>query len=207
MDRLNTRDMPRFVLNVEDAVTWLADIILRATAPAPTEARSPMDAELFFDPNWSVSSLVGESQGQRRQMLADMIVAAQEIGILSAPEGIRIEMESGDDGYRFLVTSDDRWGITLAGKDCFFTEAATGSYGAAALMAVLMSAVNEGNAMLRALVEASSLILAQFSTDPVLVTRLADSDDDFVRAVAVDNPVAPDEAKVLRALRESESER
>jgi hypothetical protein len=202
MDRLNHSQLPRFVLDVESTEAWLVEIIRAQDQQQSRPARSPMDSELSFGSDWALSRLGGSDKSGMRQMLTDMVTAAQEIGVLSTPDGVRIEMESGDDGYRFLVVSDERWGLTLAGRDMFFAEDMPKTQGVLGLMSLLMSAVREGNSMLSALVNASSLILAQFSTDPVLVTRLADHDEAFVRAIAADNPVAPEDAKVLRALRD-----
>jgi len=207
MERLNYSELPRFVLNVEFAEAWLLEIVRAQDPQQVRAARSPMDAELSFAPDWALSHLKGPDQGAAREMLSDMVTAAQEIGIVSAPDGVRIEVESGDDGLRFMVQSDYRWeGLTLAGRDMFFVDGLMEERGTQGLMSVLMIAVREGNRMLASMVRAASMVLAQFSTDPWMVTRLADHDEASVRAVAVDNPVAPDEAKVLRALRDGTDE-
>lgn len=207
MDRLNYSDLPRFVLNVEAAESWLVEIVRASHPQHARTARSPMDAELSFGPDWAMSRLKGPDRGAQREMVSDMLVAAQEIGILSTPEGVRIELESGDDGFRLLVRSDYRWeGLTLAGRDMFFEEHVMEEHGAQGLISVLMIAVREGNRMLSSMVRSASMVLAQFSTDPLLVTRLADHDEPSVRAVAADNPVAPEEAQVLRALRDRNEE-
>lgn len=207
MDRLNYSQLPRFVLDVESAEAWLAEIVRAEGSPIVRPVRSPMDSELSFTPDWALSHLSGHDKTGMRQMLTDMVTAAQEIGVLSTPDGIRIEMESGDDGYRFLVTSDYRWeGLTLAGRDMFFAQHMPQTQGVLGLMALLMSAVREGNRMLASMIHSASIVLAQFSTDPLLVMRLADHDEAVVRAIAADNPVAPEGAKVLRALRDGNEE-
>lgn len=207
MDRLNYSDLPRFVLNVEAAESWLAETVRKPSAKAFRAARSPMDGELSFDPRWALSSLKGPGHSAQREMLANMLTAAQEIGVLSAPDGVTIEMESGDDGFRFLVRADYRWeGLLLAGRDILFENLLFEEYGPQALVSVLMFAAREGNRMLSSMVRSASMVLAQFSTDPLLVTRLADHDEPSVRAVAADNPVAPEEAQVLRALRDRNEE-
>lgn len=207
MDRLDYSRLPIFVLDVESTEAWLNEVV-RAQGSQPVRpARSPMDTELSFTPDWALSRLAGPERSGMREMLTDMVTAAQEIGLISTPEGIRLEMESGDDGYRFMVTSDYRWeGLTLAGRDMYFAENMASTQGVLALMALLMSAVREGNRMLASMIHSASIVLAQFSTDPLLVMRLADHDEAAVRAIAADNPAAPEGAKVLRALRDGNEE-
>lgn len=207
--RLNTMNAPRFVLEVDIALDWLTEVA-QTSEGVTRAARSPMDAEVSFDLDWCLLNLHGSSAaaGDARVGLSVLLTAAQEIGALVAPDGVWLEMEAGDDGYRFLLGSDSRWPqLLLAGRDHLFEDGYAeerNARGVNAVMEFLMSAVQDANVMLTALVQASTLVLAQFSTDPLLVTRLADHSDAQVRTVAVDNPVAPDEAKVLRALKDQD---
>lgn len=206
MERIDTSSTPRFVLHVEAAELWLAEV-LDAYPSGERGFRSPRDSEVQIGPDWSLASMAGDSAeaASRRQSLSLLLAAAQELDILESQTGIEIDLESGEDGFRFMVVSDALWAdLTLVGNDMFFSDSQlTGAQG---VIEFLMAAVNEGNAMLRALTQASVVVLAQFSTDPVLLTRLADYEDPLVRSLAVNNPAAPDEAKVLRALHDREDD-
>lgn len=204
MENLDTRNAPRFVLDVDGIQAWI-EAVVSAYPDGQRVSASPMDAEVSFGAEWSFGSSDGRPvSASSRQMLANVLIAVQELNLLRGPDGVAVDLESGDDGYRFSVVSEDRWpGLVLAGRDRFFSSPAEfNARGAVAVLGFLMDAVNEANSMLYALVHASTVVLAQLSTDPVLVTRLADHDESFVRAIAADNPVAPDEARVLRALRD-----
>lgn len=173
LDRIDTSNMPRFVLDPDKALAFLTD---NAAA---------------------VAAQLSQPNGLR-MLLAD----AQRAHAIAGPDGFALAVESNTTHrvHRFMVDGGAS-SVMLAGM--WISERQTAPAGTPAMEALefLAAAVDEGNTMLRNLVYSATLLVASLSTDPMLLTRLADGNDPDVRAAAAGNPAAPDEARVLAALR------
>lgn len=154
----------------------------------------------LLGPDWH-PALLGETTSVTVKVITR---AAQELGVIAGPPGMRLEFEASDaEGtYQWQLTGERHGTLLLSTLPTPVAGglAAASSRGRAALAALLKDAVDAGNHMLELLHGTAAVTLAETTDDPVLLTRLADNPDPVVRAAALDNPACPDEGRVLAAL-------
>lgn len=205
LPRLNTEDAPRIILDVARAEQWLAGLV---SPEDPQHYSAPSEYGVHLFAEWAPDLALTSDPGLREQVVETLVslpAAAFELGIVhGGSPSLRVQVEfTHDDMLRFLISDDESWAslslaTTLVGVanlvpvDCFGDKAA---------IAFLAHMVDEVNIAMHDLVIAAESVLAQLSNDPVLLTRLADSDEPVVRDLALDNPFTPDEGQTLGALR------
>lgn len=165
--------------------------------PCASALARPGDGYLLT-PDWTVMASPGAATP------SDIVCAAQENGILSAPRDVHLDCRQGEPGTcSWTVALDWAPGVTLTSEVRALTSiGAPHASGLDAFLGVLKDAVDEGNGLLDRLYECAPLIMARTSRDPVLLTRLADHPDASVRAYAKQNAACPEEGRVLAVLRD-----
>jgi hypothetical protein len=207
---MNTVDAPRAVLDVTRATTFLTALteLAAGTITAMPEGYStPAAYDIHMSERWT-PDLTDEDfthDNDENQTAAAIIRSVHELGILRLPAGTVASLVDGPNGYYYWSLTNERWaGMTLISTMQTWINWDTMGKGIAGVrraLILLHDFVDAANEMLTAVFLSASTVLAEFSTDPVLLTRLADYDEAIVRTTAIDNPAAPDEAKVLAALR------
>lgn len=204
MDKLNTEQAPRLVLKTARAGKWLDALIAvhegrRDTVPS--RYLSPSAPEVYLTATWAPRTVPSLKTAVD---VENLVRTAMELGYFITLEGITVEFFSclleGQIWYAWQVHADRYAGLRLtAPLKPLAHLALPGAAGTQAAIQILMEATDEANEMLANLVGASATILADFSTDPVLLTRLADYDEPVVRAAAAQNTATPDAGRVLAA--------
>lgn len=212
-EQFDTARGPRAVLDVMAAEEWLESVTRLvdehgSVGNASIEAQfpSPMANMLEIGSTWSpaIEKIGSEEYLRSLEQVTVLVAAAQEMGVLTLPSSTQVEFSevgSGEflwqltgDRYAGLVFSGDRGAITWLG--------APGALGVEQALAILATAASEANKILTSLSIAAATVLADYSTDPVLLTRLAMYDEPMVREIALQNPATPEEGHVAAALRE-----
>lgn len=202
---LNTEHGPRFVLDVDAAAAWLVAVekgthLARYDAPSAYDLVLPADFQLYG----------GDSAVDLLELSGALLRTATELGIVSAPDWVQANLEDlGDGEIRLVLTAPELWGdLAISGLQPLLQDTGLppedrwAARGAAAAMFILGDFVRDANVALSSLVQAAEVVMAQYSTDAGLLTRLADSDEPLIRHLAAGNEAAPDEARVLAALKD-----
>jgi hypothetical protein len=206
-NRLDTAAAARYTLDTDGAWVWLHAIETGAILP---EFDAPSASEVLLDPTWTPrrAAISDELRASTVDTINALIRTASELGFLHAPDGIDGTLVALDEEfYQFQLHGQDMWnGLRLVSdSELFGAFGSRHDMGAEAALRFLMSFVDTANGLLSTLLSVATTVLAQYSTDPVLLTRLADNADPFVRHVAAGNPNTPDEARVWAALRDAKS--
>jgi hypothetical protein len=203
-ERLNTENAPRAVLDVDAASVWLQALV----NGAPTlEFDSPSASNIALDAFWSPNDDHVDPE-THLDLLEALLATACELGYLKLPDGIYAALtRTGGRTYQYVVSAPEFWGsLRLVSRPQWIDGMAPSRLkGSDAALMFLTDCVDEINEQLTSLMYSASTVLASYSSDPVLLSRLADSPDNFVRSIACQNPVTPEEARVLSALRGRQS--
>lgn len=213
-EQFDTSRGPRAVLNVMDAEEWLEQVTTLVdqygsvgAAPPEKHFPSPMANMLEIGSTWApnIPGLGTEAFNTSVEQVQMLVVAAREMGVLDLPTGVDVEFAEVSNGeYVWQVTGNRYAGLTLSsGRGTITWLGNVGAVGVEQCLAILADAVSEANKILSSLAVAAATVLADYSTDPLLLTRLADYDDPMVRNIALQNPAAPEEAHILAALRDN----
>lgn len=202
--RIDTEMIPRLALDASGALAWLNQL---ATPAGPLVIGAPSEHGIHLFEDWGPDlalSTDGRLSDEAIETLHSLPMAARELGFLQVPTTVDIRIEIVDGLLlRFLITSDETWpSLTLATPLTGLATIVVSEVGSSAALRYLMFMVDEVNEVLGALVLAAESILAEHSTDPVLLTRLADSNEPLVRELSLKNRNMPEEGKALSALRE-----
>ncbi len=203
MEYLNTEGSPRAVLDVEAAEAWIFELeeLDRCWDQLDTTTRrgTPRISE-----NWNPIGDIGSSSNpDPLPVIALLVEASQEKGILTVAGRHPIEfVPIGASEYLWRIRTT-RWSSFTATeiKDArsLGVTGATSRYGKISIH-ILTECVQEANRMLTNNLHSAYTVMAEQSTDPVLLTRLATYDDPNVRDAVMYNPEAPPEAKAIAAL-------
>lgn len=202
---LNTEQAPRFVLDVPRAQEWLtavADGTHLERFDAPSAYDLTLSPDFSLDPHHPDVDLL--------EFSGALLRSATELEIIHAPDWVEAHLEDmGDGDVRVSLSAPALWGdlgVFHANGyplDTGVPDDRWAARGVDAAMILLGEFVREANIVLSSLVTAAEVVLAQLSNDPGLLTRLADSDEPLIRHLAAGNPAAPDEARVLSALKDA----
>jgi hypothetical protein len=208
-ERMESVNAPRVVLDQTRALAWLKTLeaVSAGTSVLPAAYESPSSYDLVISADWSPRDSVDASVSEQGHMVVDLenlLRAALELGFLQTLDGVEVlYTAAGRNMYQWWVEAPRYANLRLSSPMALLESIGLGGvYGAEQALAVLTEAVDEANILLEALFIGASTVVADYTDDPTLLTRLAGSDERMVRAAALANPAAPEEAHVLAALRE-----
>lgn len=210
----DTSSSNRAVLHVQDTLDWLTaieDYSLETDGPLDPAYESPSTYDVYLPSIWEpIPDRVHADPEQAHHTIITTIAtalrAAAELGRITLPAGIEILINDtlAPGTYNWILRADRYSYLTLtSGEPAPIEEIGTShdhEAGASRMLAILQEATAAANQMLTALHHGAPIVLADTSTDPVLLTRLADSPDPAIRSAVLDNAAAPDEARVLASL-------
>lgn len=205
MEHIDTERAPRAILHVADATEWLTAVeAVNSGSLEFLDERhdAPSAADLTFTSDWRISDYADENDFF--EQATSILRTAIELGHLELPQGIYVHLnDRGEDWYDWSVTCERYGSIMLAGLARPMTSLGSPDReGAQRAMTILQEAVSETNQMLANLLSGSLTLLAETTTDPAILTRLAGYADPGIRATVLGNPATPDEGRVLAALQD-----
>lgn len=212
-EQFDTARGPRAVLDVMGAEEWLEKVVnlvdkygAVGSAPVAEQFQSPMANMLEIGSTWApnIPGIGTEEFNTSVDQVQMLVTAAQEMGFLSLPTGVEVTFSELSEGeYTWQVTGTRYAGLVFSsGRGTITWLGNVGSVGIEQCLAILSDATSEANKIFTSLALAAATVLADYSTDPVLLTRLADYDEPMVRNIALQNPATPEEAHIIAALRE-----
>lgn len=205
MEYLDTEDIPRATLNVGAAEAWLYELeeLDRCWDQLDYHTRSTTPR---IPANWNpLYDISDPSRPDPLPGIGQFVDAAQLAGVLTVAGKHPIEfIPAGTTQYFWRLRNTT--GLTFTSSELLNAQS-VGVNGSIARYAkiglhILGEAVQQANRMLASTLQSAYALMAEQSTDTVLLTRLATYDDVNVRNGILLNPAAPTEAKVVLALRQ-----